>query len=179
MKPASCPDLDLAGFALRPLLRSDAAGWYDYLKLEAVTRDTSWSLSGVQDLAPLFDAFESDAPGSSLRFAIVDTASGRLAGSVGFHTVSPLNRTAEIAYDLAPDYWGRGLATAACKAVSAWGLAEQGYVRVQATCLDTNEPSRQVLLRSGYELEGRLRSLRLVRGEPRDFWVFSRLSRPA
>lgn len=175
MRPASCPDLDLAGFALRPLLRSDAIAWYDYLRLEVVTRDTSWSLGSVQDLAPLFDAYESAAPGSSLRFAIVDTAQEKLAGSIGFHTVSLLNRTAEIAYDLAPDYWGKGLATAACKAVTAWGLHEQGYVRVQATCLDSNEASLKVLLRCGYVLEGKLRSFRLVRGEPRDFWVYSQL----
>ncbi|GAB3261682.1 GNAT family protein [Chitinimonas naiadis] len=168
--------LGLVGFALRPLLRSDAAAWYDYLRLDEVIRDTSWSLTGVQDLHPLFDTYESDLPGSPLRFAIVDTASDQLAGTIGFHTISPLNRTSEIAYDLAPSYWGRGLASAACAAVTDWGLADADYVRVQATCLDSNEASRRVLLRCGFELEGTLRHFRLVRGQPRDFWVFSRVS---
>jgi RimJ/RimL family protein N-acetyltransferase len=55
---------------------------------------------------------------------------------------------AEIAYDLAPEGWGRGLASAAVRALVTWAFAEAGL----------------------------LRRYRLVRGVPGDFWMFSRLA---
>lgn len=99
----------------------------------------------------------------------------RLIGTIGFHTVSDVNRSAEITYDLAPDYWGRGIATTLCDVVTSWSYIAYGFVRVQATVLVGNERSQKVLTRSGYRHEGLLRAYRLVRGRPADFNLYARL----
>ena len=85
-----------------------------------------------------------------------------------------VHRTAEVAYDIDPSHAGRGIATACCRAVARWLLEERGFVRVQATALDTNAGSQRVLEKSGFLREGKLVNLKLVRDQPRDFLLFAR-----
>lgn len=179
MRPVVIPDLPLAGFQLRELLRTDVEAWYAYLSQASVYRHTSWNLSSGDDLIPLLASYASNDPNSMCRFALIDLTTGALAGTIGFHTISTLNRSAEIAYDIAPDYWGRGLATAACEAVLRWGFNQQGYQRIQATVLPSNLPSQRVLAKCGFRFEGTVRHFRLVRGVPMDFLMYSRLATDA
>ncbi|MBU9576812.1 GNAT family N-acetyltransferase [Ralstonia mannitolilytica] len=133
-------------------------------------------VQGQDDLLPLFEEFSSDSPDSARRLAIVESRTLRLVGTIGFHTVSSRNRTAEIAYDLSPEYWGRGIATTLCSAVTAWSFSTYGFVRVQASVLQTNNRSATVLQRCGFQYEGLLRSFRMVRGTPSDFAIYSKLA---
>lgn len=87
-----------------------------------------------------------------------------------------MNRTAEIAYDLCPSHWGKGIARAACASVTAWSFGHYGFVRVQGTVLKSNARSARVLIACGYRHEGLLRSYRIVRGAPADFALYSRLA---
>ena len=170
------PASGLPGIALRQLKRKDAEAWYAYLQLHEVTAHTSWNLGSVDDLAPIFDSLESDSPDSQIRLAIVDEDQAKLLGTIGFHSISAANKTAEIAYDLAPTHWGRGIASAVCKTVSEWSFQNLGFNRIQASVLPSNLASTKVLQASGYQYEGLLRAYRLVRGEPRDYQIFSRLA---
>ena len=83
---------------------------------------------------------------------------------------------AEIAYDLCPSHWGRGIAHAICTSVTAWAFVQYGFLRVQATVLTSNARSARVLVACGYQYEGLLRSYRMVRGTPGDFVLYSRLA---
>lgn len=170
------PVPELPGISLRQIERSDISAWYAYLRLPAVTEHTSWNLASGDDLLPLFDAFESPSADSQRRLAVVDARSGRMVGSIGFHTISDLNRTAEIAYDLAPEYWGRGIARALCATVTRWAFQEYGFIRIQAAILESNQASAKVVQACGYRHEGLLRSFRLVRGLPRDYALYARLA---
>ena len=111
-----------------------------------------------------------------MRMAVVDESIGQLVGTIGLHTISKVNRSAEIAYDFSPSHWGRGLATRLCEAVTAWSFQSLDLHRLQATVLVGNEPSERVLGRCGFRHEGLLRGFRIVRGVPGDFNIFSRLS---
>ncbi|MBO9356245.1 GNAT family N-acetyltransferase [Bordetella petrii] len=166
------PDIGTQGLALRRLRPQDAADWYTYLRDEAVTRHTSWQLAGEPDLDRLIAACLSGS-GGCVRLAIADTATGRLRGTIGFNEIAAAHARAEIAYDLAPALWNRGIASRACAAVSGWALQSLGLCRVQATVLDTNLASRRVLQRCGFRPEGLLANYRMVRGQPRDFWIYA------
>lgn len=169
--PSGHPDV-----TLRTLAKSDIDQWYDYLQLPEVFQHTSWNLSSKDDLLPLFTEFDSTSPDSARRLAIVENGTQRLIGTIGFHTVSSMNRTAEIAYDLSPQYWGRGIATTLCSVVTAWSFSTYGFVRVQATVLQSNKRSSMVLERCSFQYEGLLRSFRMVRGNPSDFAIYSKLA---
>jgi len=169
------PEISHREVALRNIRRGDAAAWYDYLKNPDVIRHTSWNLSAAEDLLPQFDLYESDAPDSPIRLAIATRADDRLVGTVGFHTISSINRSAELAYDLAPEYWGKSVMQAAAMALCQWGFEQAAYNRIQATVLETNSHSIQLLERMGFEREGYLRAFRMVRGIPGNFWMYARL----
>jgi [ribosomal protein S5]-alanine N-acetyltransferase len=100
----------------------------------------------------------------------------RSSAAPAFTAVSPDHHTAEIACDLRLEVWGRGIARAACNALTQWAFDHIGMVRVQGSTLVTNTRSQRVLEARGFEREGLLRRYRMVRGAPGDFWMDSRRS---
>ena len=113
--------------------------------------------------------------GSSFRLALA-SSDDRLIGICGFNTWSSVHRHAELAYELAPDYWGRGYMRAAVFALLRWGFSDLSLNRVHAFVMTTNARSIQLLKRCGFTREGTLRQYRIARGLPKDFHVFALLA---
>lgn len=176
MRIVNPPVSPIEGIALRQIELGDRDTWFGYLRLPQVFERTSWNLRRAEDLQPSLESCLHESPISPIRLAVVDQATGRLVGTIGLHTVSDVNRSAEIAYDFAPTHWGRGLATRLCETVAAWSFETLGLHRLQATVLVGNERSERVLARCRFRHEGLLRGYRMVRGIPGDFNIFSRLS---
>jgi [ribosomal protein S5]-alanine N-acetyltransferase len=162
--------------ALRPIMAADVSAWFAYLSDRSVVQHTSWNLQSPSDLMPYVWGAEPATPSSRLRLAVVMRSTDELVGTAGFHTVSPENRSAEIAYDLSPTVWGKGLATYACGLLAHWGHDHVGLVRVQATVLESNERSAKVLQRCGFRCEGLLESYRFVRGKPGNFYMYAHVA---
>lgn len=175
MQFSTLPRCDHNLVLLRPLRATDLPAWYGYLSLPEVYQHTGWNLRSVEGLAPYLPGAEPTTASSRLRLAIALKSNDELVGTGGFHSVSPENRSAEIAYDLAPSMWGQGIASHVCAVLTAWAHAQAGVLRVQATTLESNERSARVLERCGYKREGLLRSFRLVRGHPGNFFMYSHL----
>lgn len=98
-------------------------------------------------------AAEQDPP---TQFAIAEQ--NELVGGIGLRLLDDVYRgTAEIGYWLGEDYWGRGLATRAVGAFSAWIFESFPVARIQARVFETNPASCRVLEKAGYSREGRLR----------------------
>jgi hypothetical protein len=57
----------------------------------------------------MFDALDSELPSSIRRLAIINDLTGELIGTIGFHTVSDVNRTAELLTTLRPRIGDREL----------------------------------------------------------------------
>lgn len=164
---------EIAGFDVRPLRLGDAQAWADYVCLPEVMQHTSSTAQSVDDVMPIILRCLQGTPESPLRFGLWPAGAERLVGTVGFHTISALNATAEITYDITPEWWGRGVASAACDAATRWGFAVRGWQRIQATTLLPNTASQRVLAKCGYQREGLLRNFRMVRGRPADYWMFA------
>ncbi|MFC6299714.1 GNAT family N-acetyltransferase [Pseudomonas sp. CCM 7893] len=173
MRIKKAPELSYPGLSLRQLERTDIPAWYAYLSQVEVIQHTSWNLNTQEDLLPLFDAIDSMCPTSIRRLAIIDGPD--LIGTIGLHTVSDVNRSAEIAYDLAPAYWGKGITSSVCAAVTQWAFLEYGLVRIQGSVLESNLGSANVLRNCGFQYEGKLRAFRMVRGRPGNFDLYARL----
>lgn len=161
---------------LRHLTYGDVPAWFAYLSRKEVFEHTSWDVKSPESLLPLVWDPAHDAPDDLLRLAVVGATDDRLVGTIGFHTVSAANRTAEIAYDFSPTVWGQGIASAVCGAVVAWGHQHVRLLRIQATVLKSNTRSQRVLERCGFGREGLLRSYRMVRGNPGDFFIYAHLA---
>lgn len=164
---------------IRPTEARDLAAWADYLRDPRVYEHTSWNLQSESELEKYVWEAQEHTPGSLFQVAIACVHTDRLLGSIGFHTVSGVHRSAELSYDLAPTHWGRGIGTAAAKALTRWAHESAAVRRVQATVLQSNVRSRAVLERCDFVQEGLLRSYRQVRGRPGDFWMYSHIDTAA
>lgn len=170
------PQLKHDVVCLRALEESDIDDWYNYLSLPAVFEHTSWNVKAESELAPYAWSAQELSASSPIRFAIALKSDNRLVGTAGFHTVSSVNQTAELAYDLVPEVWGMGIATAVCQELVTWAHTCAKTLRVQATVLESNERSVRVLDRLGFSREGLLRSYRLVRGVSGNFYMYSHIA---
>lgn len=181
-EPLSLP---VAGFELRPLHIKDAATWASYLNLPEVFQHTSWNQPNISELENLIRSYNQAHAESPLRLGIykIDAQIGakidehnqnqQLCGTLGFHSISQVNHSAELAYDLHPNFWGRGLISHSARALIEWSFTQRHYQRIQATILPENLASIKVIERLGFHYEGRLRHYRRVRGEPRDYLMYS------
>ena len=94
-------------------------------------------------------------------------------GSVSIWTTDPHDRNGELGYTFHRAYWGNGYATEAVGQLLLFGFTTLKLERISATCQPGNAGSIRVLEKSGFTLEGRLRSHRLVNGVRRDSLLFS------
>ncbi|HUR88102.1 MAG TPA: GNAT family protein [Ramlibacter sp.] len=171
MQFTALPESEHELVTLRRLTAADIAPWYEYLTLPVVFEHTSWNVQALTELGHYVSQPES--PSAALRLAIAERSTNKLVGTIGFHTVSPENRSAELTYDLSPPWWGKGVASQMCEVMVQWAHTHVGLIRVQATVLTSNSRSIEVLQRCGFKREGLLRSYRMVRGRPGDFWMYS------
>jgi len=164
---------EIPGFAVAQMAVADAEDWAQYAVLPESNQFVSTITRSAADIVPMIERTLSSDANAPVLFAVREPATRRFVASVGFHTVSSLNRTAEVTYTVHPELWGSGVATAACAAAVRWAFEHKGWVRVQATTLEEHKASQRVLLKCGFELEGKVRNFRVVRGEPRDYLLYS------
>ena len=90
---------------------------------------------------------------------------GEAVGGIGFGLHGDVERvSAEIGYWLGEPYWGRGIATEALRAVTAYAVREHSLTRLYAVPFQWNPASFRVLEKAGYVLEGTLRRSALKDG---------------
>jgi [ribosomal protein S5]-alanine N-acetyltransferase len=164
---------EIPGFAVRLIRLDDAVAWASYACLPEVKEHTSSTAATVEDVTVVVQRMLAGEPTSPIHFVVFQYGSNNLIATVGFHTISPPNGTAEITYDVAPSHWGKGIATAACRAATRWAFEAKRWHRVQATTVLANVRSQRVLESCGYQREGLVRNFRLVRGNPTDYWLYS------
>ncbi len=101
-------------------------------------------------------------------------------GWVSLRIAESSRSTAEIGYSIVRAHRERGLATEAVAALVAEAFSSAGLRRIRAYCLPENRASRAVLMRNGFQDEGRLTRGATVQGRPvdviahaleRDRWV--------
>ena len=151
--------IDLPGGArLRPLEESDAGElfaltdrnraplepWLPWVPLTTSPDDT------LQFIRATRRQLEDD---EGMQLGLVD-ADGAIAGVAGFHRFDWPNRATTIGYWLAADRQGRGLMTAAVRALVAHAFDERGLHRVEIAAAVDNVRSRAIPERLGFRQEG-------------------------
>jgi ribosomal-protein-alanine N-acetyltransferase len=95
---------------------------------------------------------------------------------VGGVTLSNVRRgvaqMATVGYWIGQPYAGKGHMTAAIRPVLTFAFGSLGLHRVEAACVPENEPSRRLLLKSGFQQEGLARAYLKINGNWRDHLLF-------
>jgi RimJ/RimL family protein N-acetyltransferase len=114
--------------------------------------------------------------GEAWEWAIVDAASGGLAGRLALKEINWRHRRAEAAIWVAPGFRGRRFAARALRLAAAHAFEQHGMVRVHAECELDNDASLRTLLAAGMRHEGTLRAWYVEPdGEPVDLHAFGML----
>ena len=159
---------------MRPFIVSDALGYYElynhpsvgkYIPEDMIPKDLHASARQISSIFPQ----GRDIP----YWAIVDVATDRLIGTCGFVSSDFYHKRLEIAYDLHPNFWGRGVMNKSLKVCLKYAFERMGMQRVDAVTLRENTQSTKVLLRLGFIHEGTLRSFKYFRGRMRNVESFA------
>ena len=103
-------------------------------------------------------------------FAIARKDTNQLIGTIGLTSHNTYQSRIELSYDLARPYWRQGITSRAVEAVVRYAF--EVYKAFTAT---SNAPSKNLLLKAGFTLEGCLRQHRYHRGTYVDAYIFSLL----
>jgi [ribosomal protein S5]-alanine N-acetyltransferase len=123
------------------------------------------------------DAFIGRVRRSSPRTVFAIEVDGGVAGAIGFFPHTDVERVgAEIGYWLGRPFHGRGIMTAAVRAVVEHAFARHPELqRIWAVPFAWNPASARVLQKAGFQLEGTLRRSALKDGQLVDQWMYARL----
>ena len=155
---------------LRWMDERDVAGHYAVFADPAVAR--YWSSEPWTDVAQSAEAIAATmaayADGSGLRFGIELKESGELIGNASLHHFVEQNRRCEIGYALGSQYWGKGYATEALRALVRHGFDALDLNRIEADIDPRNIGSARVLEKLGFRKEGYMPERWVVFGETAD-----------
>ena len=100
---------------------------------------------------------------------------GRHIGNIWLGPFEGREGCAEVSYIIGRrEYWNRGVASAAVRAVADFGLGELGYGRILADPFVVNAASIKVLEKAGFATMGRYSGKAEVDGEPVDQLMMGR-----
>lgn len=176
----STPTLATERLILRPFTDADADDIYALQSDAEVLR--YW------DSPPCTERAEADRflercrtlaeEGSGVRLVLEDKNDGAFLGWIMVGGWNPTFRSASIGYCLGKSAWGHGYTAEAARAVLDWAFdAFEGLNRVEGEADTRNMPSRRVLEKLGFTLEGTKREDCIVDGVVSDTWIMSLLRR--
>ena len=159
--------LDLGVCMIRPWREADAASLARHANSRSVWQnlrdDFPHPYTETDAARFLARATMADPP---TNFAIV--VGGSAVGGIGYHLTDDVqHRGAELGYWLNESHWGRGIATAAARAMTAYVFTTHTKLRrIFAVPFAWNAASARVLEKAGFTLERSLRQSAIKRGRP-------------
>jgi [ribosomal protein S5]-alanine N-acetyltransferase len=129
----------------------------------------------VREFVAMFLAHQQQQPRIKFQLAVTLRETGELIGNCGIRKDSTDAPEADMGYELAPPYWGKGYATEAARAMAAFGWRELKIHRLWSWCVADNLGSARVLEKVGMRLEGRLREKQWYKGRWWDTLMYGML----
>ena len=165
--------IELGNWAIRSLRRQDVAALVKYANNRNVSiqlRDRFPFPYTERHANAWLDRVLREEP--EVNFAIASPE--ELIGGIGLTIQKDIyRRSAEIGYWLGEPHWGKGIASLAVRALTAWAFMEFDLVRIFATVFESNTASARLLEKAGYRCEGRLRQSVTKEGRTMDSLLFA------
>ncbi|OAB40838.1 GNAT family N-acetyltransferase [Paenibacillus glacialis] len=111
----------------------------------------------------------------AVRFAIIELESNKIIGSCGYNSLDFDNGRAEIGYDIAKAFWGKGYASEAICSLLDYAFSCLKLNRIEAKVEPENVNSINVLQKLNFKFEGTLRQCERSKGKFIDLHMYSKL----
>jgi ribosomal-protein-serine acetyltransferase len=164
--------------ALVPVKVSQAEGLYEAI-VESSAELSPWmewvhpeySIAETEEwVTRCRKAWETD---SSFGFTIIEHHTSEIVGGCSITIDRPMHRNGSIGYWIRTSRTNQGFASEAAALLAQFGFAQLGLIRIEIFVAAGNIASQRVAEKVGALREGLLRNRLLIRGEPRDAYVFS------
>lgn len=145
------PEIETPHLVLRKIVPEDAADMFLYSSRADVTEFLTWSPHKTPEETVRYVRLlqKKYAAGAFWDFGVVEKASGKMIGTVGFTSFETDTNTAEIGYVISPEFSGRGYATEGALAVIKFGFAVFDVDKICARHIDGNDASASVMKKLG------------------------------
>ena len=142
---------------LRPITESDAEDIYAYSQNEHVGINAGWKPH--ENIEETREVMKVVFLNQEFVFGMVLKETGKLFGSIGLipDPKRQNDSTRMIGYAIGENYWGNGFTTEAVLALLRFGFEELNLALISAYCYPSNDRSKNVLKKCGFQYEGRLR----------------------
>ncbi|MFF9897294.1 GNAT family N-acetyltransferase [Streptomyces longispororuber] len=167
------------GLTLRPWTPKDAPSVYEAFKDPVIQRWHARAADSEDEVRSWMETWRTEyADETSAQWAVADADTDEVLGRVALRMITLADGQAEMAYWTMPRARGRGVASRAVTALTAWAFDDLGLHRLELRHSTRNEPSCRVALRTGYTPEGTQRSAALHEDGWHDMHLHARI-RPA
>lgn len=157
-----------SGYLLREITNDDAADWLAYMKHPEVAKYVPDPCIPVnvyhaeKEIVWYVNLFHKK---TGIAWGISEPKNNRIIGTITIEKWSQYHKRCEIAYDLNPQYWGRGIMRSAIAACLNYAFKKMSVVRIEAFTTLCNEKSVKLLINSGFTHEGILRQHRFFKNQ--------------
>lgn len=149
------PILTTGRLTLRRLRPSDAADVLVFRGDWEVQKYNGPVFQNVKEVQTLIEELHDEYLAlTGVSWAVTLTGDGAVLGLFGLHHWSKYHRRAEVGFDLARAFWGKGVASEALRAIVHFGFERMNLHRIHASTIADNHRSVRLLERLGFWREG-------------------------
>nr|MDO8134577.1 GNAT family N-acetyltransferase [Candidatus Njordarchaeum guaymaensis] len=164
---------------LREFDQDDWVSVHKYASDPEVVRYLTWGPNSREDTKNFITkalTYQREQPRRNFDLAVILKEEDTLIGGCSIRVSDPDNREGWIGYLIRRQFWRRGYATEATRALLAYGFNQLGLHRIYATCDTENVPSTRVLQKIGMRREGLLREHKLQKDKWRNSYLYAILA---
>lgn len=171
------PQLETERLLLRQLRAEDAEAVFGILSDRAVARfyNQLTPIAVDQVRRVIRERNDLREAMTGIWWGVVLREEEQVVGGIGIHGWDPGQYRAQVGYELASAFWGRGIMTEALRAVVRFGFERLALNRIEAEVMPENAASTRLLERLGFVAEGVLRERGCWKGGFHDLQMFSLL----
>jgi ribosomal-protein-alanine N-acetyltransferase len=172
------PLIETKRTVLRKMNAGDAKEMFEYSSNREVTKYLSYDHTNIEDAEKYIqNKVAKYALGECMIWGIEFKENKKYIGACGFTDWNTEDKSAEVAYTLNEDYWGKGIASEIVDELLEFGFSKMDLNRIEARCWSENDKSTRVMEKNNMTYEGLLREQVIMKGKHRDLKMYSILRR--
>ena len=165
------PSIETERLLVRTLKMDDAEDLFEWVSDPEVTKYLFWYAH--RSIADSRDFISWVTTDNFACWGVVLTENKKVIGNCFLHNFNFEHRRAEIAFNIARKYWGRGYGTEVAQAVLRFGFEHWRLNRIEGTCMVENVASAHVMEKAGMTFEGILRKYAYAKRKFHDMKLYS------